>query len=116
MLFQHYRAELSRRTGTSGDAAELAEQAGQTMEALREKVMGGRLWAVSASAPPSSETTAFIEACFHVRLLDGYGSTEAGIVSLDGRVLRPPVTGHKLADVPELGYFTTDSPYPRANC
>ncbi|MFB7629568.1 carboxylic acid reductase [Streptomyces sp. NPDC056149] len=111
MLFQHYRAELSRRTGTGGDAAELAEQ---VREELREKVMGGRLLsAVSASAPPSAETTAFIEDCFHVRLLDGYGSTEGGIVSLDGRVLRPPVTDHKLADVPELGYFGTDSPYPR---
>ncbi|MFI5774583.1 thioester reductase domain-containing protein [Streptomyces sp. NPDC051658] len=108
MLFQHYRAELSRRAGTGGDAAE------QVMEELREKVMGGRLlWAVSASAPPSAETTAFIEDCFHVRLLDGYGSTEGGVVSLDGRVLRPPVTDHKLADVPELGYFGTDSPYPR---
>ncbi|MFF4749676.1 carboxylic acid reductase [Streptomyces sp. NPDC002514] len=111
MLFQHYRAELSRRTGAGGDAA---EPAGQVMEELREKVMGGRLlWAVSASAPPGAETTAFIEDCFHVRLLDGYGSTEGGVVSLDGRVLRPPVTDHKLADVPELGYFGTDSPYPR---
>ncbi|MFE3946388.1 carboxylic acid reductase [Streptomyces sp. NPDC059118] len=111
MLFQHYRAELSRRTGTGGDADGQAEQ---VMEELREKVMGGRLlWAVSASAPPSAETTAFVEDCLHVRLLDGYGSTEGGIVSLDGRVLRPPVTGHKLADVPELGYFGTDSPYPR---
>ncbi|MFI9272808.1 carboxylic acid reductase [Kitasatospora sp. NPDC052896] len=108
MLFQRYRAELSRRAGTGGDAAE------QVMEELREKVMGGRLlWAVSASAPPSAETTAFIEDCFHVRLRDGYGSTEGGVVSLDGRVLRPPVTDHKLADVPELGYFGTDSPYPR---
>ncbi|QSY49618.1 MULTISPECIES: carboxylic acid reductase [Streptomyces] len=108
MLFQYYRAELARRTEPDGDATE------QVMEELREKIMGGRLlWAVSASAPPSDELTAFVENCLHVRLLDGYGSTEAGIVSLDGRVLRPPVTDHKLADVPELGYFATDSPHPR---
>ncbi|MFJ1642768.1 MULTISPECIES: AMP-binding protein [unclassified Streptomyces] len=108
MLFQHHRAELSRRTGTGGGAAE------QLKEELREKVMGGRLlWAISASAPPSAATTAFVEDCLHVRLLDGYGSTEGGIVALNGRVLRPPVTDHKLADVPELGYFGTDSPYPR---
>ncbi|MFI8887041.1 AMP-binding protein [Streptomyces sp. NPDC053813] len=111
VLFQHYRAELSRRTGTDGGAAGPAEQ---LMEELWEKVMGGRLlWAVSASAPPSAETTAFVENCLRVRLLDGYGSTEGGIISLDGRVLRPPVTDHKPADVPELGYFGTDSPYPR---
>ncbi|MFE9489563.1 AMP-binding protein [Streptomyces sp. NPDC006641] len=90
------------------------EPAEQLMEELREKVMGGRLlWAANASAPPSAETTAFVEDCLRVRLLDGYGSTEGGIVSLGGRVLRPPVTDHKPADVPELGYFGTDSPYPR---
>ncbi|MFF4818533.1 carboxylic acid reductase [Kitasatospora sp. NPDC001309] len=108
LLLQHYRAQSSRRAGTGGDAAE------QVKEELREKVMGGRLLrAVSGSAPPSEGTTAFIEDCFHVRLLDGYGSTEGGIISLDGRVQRPPVTDHKLVDVPELGYFGTDSPYPR---
>lgn len=51
--------------------------------------------AVHASAPPSAATTAFVEDCLRVRLLDGYGSTEGGIVALDGRVLRPPVTDHK---------------------
>ncbi|MFJ5819615.1 hypothetical protein ACIQGT_37825 [Streptomyces sp. NPDC093108] len=108
MLFQHHRAELSRRTGTGGGAAEPLK------EELREKVMGGRLlWAISASAPPSAATTAFVEDCLRVRLLDGDGSTEGGIVALDGRVLRPPVTDHKPADVPELGHFGTDSPHPR---
>ncbi|MER8115876.1 carboxylic acid reductase [Streptomyces sp. NPDC094031] len=111
MLLRYYRDESARRGGTGGDAAESGER---VKEELREKIMGGRLlWAVSASAPLSAEMTAFVESCLHIRLLDGYGSTEAGIVLLDGRVLRPPVTDHKLADVPELGYFGTDSPYPR---
>ncbi|MFD9792504.1 thioester reductase domain-containing protein [Streptomyces sp. NPDC059070] len=141
LLLRHYRDEVSRgeETGTyaTGPAADAgAEPAADPRPApdpgaaahpapapttdhhirhhLREKIMGGRLlWAVNASAPLSAETTAFVESCLHVRLLDGYGSTEAGIVFLDGRVLSPPVTGHKLADVPELGYFATDSPYPR---
>ncbi|MEV5597993.1 carboxylic acid reductase [Streptomyces sp. NPDC052496] len=118
MLFQRYRNELARNEAeaeaeaeAAGDAAEHAER---VQEELREKVLGGRLlWAVSASAPLSAELTAFVEKCLHVKLLNGYGSTEAGIVSLDGRVLSPPVTDHKLADVPELGYFRTDSPHPR---
>ncbi|MFE4016249.1 carboxylic acid reductase [Streptomyces sp. NPDC059101] len=111
MLFQRYQRELTRRHEEGGDAA---EQADRVKEELREKVLGGRLlWAVNASAPLSAEMTAFVESCLHVRMLDGYGSTEAGLVSLDGRVLRPPVTDHKLADVPELGYFRTDSPHPR---
>ncbi|WP_244409639.1 AMP-binding protein [Streptomyces albofaciens] len=113
MLFQRYRSELARRNdaGTAGDAAEHAER---VQEELRETVLGGRLlWAVSASAPLSAETTACVEKCLHVRLLNGYGSTEAGIVSLDGRVVSLPVTDHKLADVPELGYFQSDSSHPR---
>ncbi len=31
----------------------------------------------------------------------------------DGVVDRPPVIDYKLVDVPELGYFLTDKPYPR---
>ncbi|MEU6989273.1 carboxylic acid reductase [Streptomyces sp. NPDC046465] len=86
----------------------------ESAEELREKTLGGRLlWAANASAPLGAEMTAFVESCLHVSMLDGYGSTEAGIVWFDGRVLRPPVTDRKLADVPELGYFSTDSPHPR---
>ncbi|RCH64957.1 NAD-dependent epimerase/dehydratase family protein [Streptomyces sp. SDr-06] len=111
MLLRHYRDEVSRRNGAAGAEADPEEQVKQE---LREEVMGGRLlWAVSASAPLSADMTAFVESCLQVRLHDGYGSTEAGIVLLDGRVLRPPVTDYKLADVPELGYFATDSPHPR---
>ncbi|WP_206505530.1 carboxylic acid reductase [Streptomyces chrestomyceticus] len=125
MLFQRYQDELARRSGTGAEAEAAGATADQTeheqeglqaelQKELREKTLGGRLlWAVSASAPLSAEMTAFVENCLHVKLLNGYGSTEAGIVSLDGRVLRPPVTDHKLADVPELGYFQTDSPHPR---
>ncbi|EUA68422.1 AMP-binding enzyme family protein [Mycobacterium xenopi 4042] len=31
----------------------------------------------------------------------------------DGVVQRPPVIDYKLADVPDLGYFSTDRPFPR---
>jgi fatty acid CoA ligase FadD9 len=44
---------------------------------------------------------------------DGYGSTEAGVVLVDGAIRRPPVVDYKLVDVPELGYFATDRPHPR---
>jgi fatty acid CoA ligase FadD9 len=35
------------------------------------------------------------------------------MVTTDGIVKRPPVIEYKLVDVPELGYFATDKPYPR---
>ncbi|MEU2792825.1 carboxylic acid reductase [Streptomyces sp. NPDC007100] len=113
MLFQRYQSELTRRSG-AGAGGDAAGQAARVQEELRERTLGGRLlWVVNASAPLSAEMTAFVESCLHVKLLDGYGSTEAGIVSLDGRVVRPPVTDHQLVDVPELGYFRTDAPHPR---
>ena len=46
-------------------------------------------------------------------LHDGYGSTETGVVLHDNQVQRPPVIDYKLVDVPELGYFRTDTPHPR---
>ena len=35
------------------------------------------------------------------------------MVLFDGEVQRPPVIDYKLADVPDLGYFSTDRPHPR---
>ena len=47
-------------------------------------------------------------------LVDGYGTTEAGgSITVRNRDPRPPVIDYKLRDVPELGYYTTDKPYPR---
>jgi fatty acid CoA ligase FadD9 len=42
---------------------------------------------------------------------DGYGSSETGGISVDGNLL--PGVEIKLKDVPELGYFSTDTPFPR---
>ena len=56
---------------------------------------------------------AFVESLLDIHLTDGYGSTEAGAVFVDGQVQRPPVIDYKLVDVPELGYFSTDRPHPR---
>ncbi|MFE4858435.1 carboxylic acid reductase [Streptomyces sp. NPDC056670] len=113
MLFQRYRTELAGVDSESGE--EGGTVAADAVKAeLREKTVGGRLlWAVNASAPLSTEMKTFAESCLQVRILDGYGSTEAGIISLDGRILSPPVTAHKLVDVPELGYSGTDLPHPR---
>ncbi len=83
-------------------------------EELREKVLGGRVKAaMCGSAALSAELQAFMEELLGIEVQIGYGSTEAGGVLRDGVIARPPVTDYKLVDVPELGYFTTDSPHPR---
>ncbi|MGW1784006.1 carboxylic acid reductase [Streptomyces sp. NPDC002143] len=108
MLFQRYRGELDRRAGESGDVEAAVRKD------LRENVLGGRVTkAFVGTAPLSNELAAFIESCLGVHLYTGYGSTEAGGVLLDTVVQRPPVIDYKLADVPELGYYGTDLPYPR---
>ena len=66
-----------------------------------------------ATAPLAAEMKTFIDAVLDVHITDGYGTTEVGGLTRDGVVMRPPVIDYKLVDVPELGYFLTDKPYPR---
>lgn len=109
MLFQRYHSELDRQA--TGDRVAAAAR---VREDLRDQVLGGRVvWVGTGSAPMSAEMTAFVESCVELPLQDGFGSTEAGRIMVNGKVCRPPVRDYKLVDVPELGYSLTDSPYPR---
>ncbi len=112
LIFQKYQSELDRRAVTSAaDRAALEEQVRADM---RVELLGGRVaWAGCASAPLSAELTAFMESLLGLKLHNIYGSTEAAAVSVDGEMLSPPVIDYKLVDVPELGYYRTDSPHPR---
>jgi fatty acid CoA ligase FadD9 len=113
MFFHHYQRELDRRTLAGADAEQVG---GELKKTIREHILGGRVLAVGCgSAALSPEIKAFMEAVLDQHLLIGYSSTEiaGGVVVADERVLRPPVIDYKLLDVPELGYFNTDKPYPR---
>ncbi|MEC3957404.1 carboxylic acid reductase [Nocardia sp. CDC153] len=112
MVFQRYQAEVQRRV-TAGASAEDADRAVKT--ALREDFLGGRIVRLMVgSAPISAEMREFMNSVMGSPIIDGYGSTEAGGgLLIDNEVRRPPVLDYKLVDVPELGYFATDKPYPR---
>jgi fatty acid CoA ligase FadD9 len=102
-LFGEYQRQVDRGTGEA-----------EVMEDLRQYLLGGRfIFAMTGSAPTSPELKTWVENLLDMHLLDGYGSTEAGMVLFDGEVQRPPVVDYKLEDVPDLGYFGTDRPYPR---
>ncbi len=103
MLFGEFQREVDRGV----DAAEvIAKQ--------RQHLLGGRfIFAMTGSAPISPELKSWVESLLEMHVLDGYGSTEAGMVLYDGEVQRPPVLDYKLVDVPDLGYFHTDQPYSR---
>lgn len=111
MLYQRHQAHVDRLVG-EGHSASTADDIAKAE--LRDRVLGGRvLGGVVATAPLSSEMRTFAESCLQAHIIDGYGLTEIGGVTRDGIVARPPVIDYKLLDVPELGYFGTDRPYPR---
>ena len=111
MLFQRYRSAVDRLVA-NGSAVKDAEEAAATE--LREKVLGGRVISgFVGTAPLAAEMKTFIDSVLDTHISDGYGTTEIGGAINDEVVIRPVVIDYKLVDVPELGYFLTDKPYPR---
>jgi fatty acid CoA ligase FadD9 len=111
MLYQRYQTHVDRLVGEGQSVAAAYETA---KAELREHVLGGRvLGGIVATAPLAAEMRTFLQSCVQAHVIDGYGLTEIGGVSRDGVIIRPPVIDYKLLDVPELGYFGTDRPYPR---
>src|SRR6201996_1872461 len=111
MLYGEYQSEVGRRTAEGADRQAVESQV--LAEQRQELLGGGYIFAMAGSAPTSPELRAWVESLLEIHLLDGYGSTEAGMVLFDGEIQRPPVVDYKLVDVPDLGYFSTDRPHPR---
>ncbi|OBI46919.1 carboxylic acid reductase [Mycobacterium colombiense] len=110
-LFGEFQRQVERRLADGGDR-EAVEAA--VLEEQRQYLLGGRfIFAMTGSAPTSPELKKWAESLLQMHLMDGYGSTEAGMVLFDGEIQRPPVIDYKLVDVPDLGYFSTDRPHPR---
>lgn len=113
MLYQHYLGEVDRRIAAG--AGEAGAQEAVKLD-MRENLLGGRLLSVGCgSAVLAPEVHAFMLSMLGVHMAIGYSSTEmaTATVTVDGKIQRPPVIDYRLEDVPELGYFTTDKPYPR---
>jgi fatty acid CoA ligase FadD9 len=110
MLFQHYRSAVDRRVAHGADTADAERDAATELR----KLVGGRvLGGVVGSAPLAGEMKEFLDSTLDVHIFDGYGLTETGFITRDGVINRKRVLDYKLIDVPELGYFLTDRPYPR---
>src|SRR5271154_213847 len=111
MLYSEFQSEVGRRTAEGTDRQVVESQ---VLVELRQELLGGRfIFAMTGSAPTSPELRNWVESLLEIHLVDGYGSTEAGMVLWAGEIQRPPVIDYKLVDVPDLGYFATDRPYPR---
>jgi fatty acid CoA ligase FadD9 len=110
MLSGEFQSELDRRSLEGGERAALEVE---VRAEQRQYLLGGRFISASTtSAPISTKLRAWVESLLDLHLADGYGSTEVGLVVVDGQVRRPAVD-YKLVDVPDLGYFGTDRPHPR---
>ncbi|WP_438010805.1 thioester reductase domain-containing protein [Sorangium sp. So ce321] len=116
MIHQHFQTELVKRAPSAalGDARARRAFESDIMEEMRRSFLGDRLLVMTTTtAPTSPEILTFLRRCFDVPVLDGYGSTECGVMTRDGRVSRAAVTDFRVTDAPEIGYRTTDTPYPR---
>jgi fatty acid CoA ligase FadD9 len=110
-LYGEFQRQVDRRLSDTVDRQAVEAE---VLEEQRQYLLGRRfIFAMTGSAPTSPELKEWVEGLLEMHLLDGYGSTEAGMVLFDGVFQRPPVVGYKLVDVPDLGYFSTDRPYPR---
>ncbi len=111
MIFEQYLSELDRCSARGADPTTIDHH---VKADIRERFLGGRvLSATCGSAPLTAEMHEFTESCLDVHLTIGYGTTEVGGVLHNNTVDRSAVIDYKLVDVPELGYFLTDKPYPR---
>ncbi|MEV0669950.1 carboxylic acid reductase [Mycobacterium sp. NPDC050441] len=112
MIHSEFQSRVDHRLVEAGQDRETVEA--EVRAEVRDQVLGGRfVAAMTGSAPISAELKTWTQDMLGIHLLEGYGSTEAGMALFDGVVQRPPVLDYKLVDVPDLGYFGTDQPHPR---
>ncbi|MEP4050627.1 MAG: thioester reductase domain-containing protein [Litorimonas sp.] len=114
LIYQNFQNEVTRRSRSSDralDAIEAEVKAEMGAGFLGDRLLSGGV----GGAPVAQPVLDFMRDCFDMLLVNIYGSTESGSgsITLDGRILRPPVTEYRLRDAPELGYYTTDKPNPR---
>ena len=113
LVYQHYQSKLAELE-RSGVDPETAHQS--VLEEMSKAFLGDRLTSgTCGGAPLAPAIREFVEQCFNISLIDGYGNTEAGngMLAINGVIQSPPVKEYRLRDVPELGYYLTDKPYPR---
>jgi fatty acid CoA ligase FadD9 len=113
MIYQHYQNEVA---GKVKAGAQESTARTEVMASMRDTFLGDRLVAgIVGSAPTPPAVKQFMIDCFDIHMDEGYANTEAGTgrVTSNNRIDRDNVIDYKLRDVPELGYYSTDKPYPR---
>src|ERR1700755_894745 len=93
MLFQHNRIGIDRRIAEGADPTDAAKDAAAELrQRLGGRVLGGGI----GTAPLAAQMKAFVDSALDVHIVDGYGLTETGTISLDGVINRKRVQDYKL--------------------
>ena len=112
MVYRHYQGEVARRLGDGEDDEDAVRS--EVLAEMRDSFLGDRLCAIRAGgAPTAPEVRRFIEESLAIPFFDCYGATEVGSITINDRIDRHSVIEYRLRDVPELGYFSSDTPCPR---
>jgi fatty acid CoA ligase FadD9 len=113
MAHQHFLSEVNRLVAQGSDAATARQQ---VREAMSKTFLGDRaVFATVGSAPTTPELRQFMIDTFDMPVLDGYSCTETGGtgITFNNHIVEHSVVDYKLVDVPELGYYASDKPFPR---
>lgn len=112
LIYSDYQYEMDKRRQTQTNIDNIEQQ---VKAEIGGNLLGDRLIDILVgSAPISGTVKNFIKECFAVNVLDAYGSTEVcRNILINNRIVRDTVKEYKLREIPELGYFLTDKPYPR---
>ncbi|GLC43806.1 hypothetical protein PLESTB_000909900 [Pleodorina starrii] len=118
--YAHKKASLARGDPVGGRWGRLYDRL--VFSKIRAKLGGELKYMISGASPISEEVMSFLRICFGATVLEGYGMTEAACTIsttrsddlTTGHVGAPnPAVEVKLVDLPEMGYTSRDSPYPR---
>lgn len=112
LVYQTYLTDVQSLVSQGMDWADADAQ----MRKKLQNHLGERLRiGIIGSSPTAPEAKQFFRDCFDMAVIDGYGSTESsgGATTFGDHINYGLVIDWKLRDVPELGYYTTDKPFPR---
>jgi fatty acid CoA ligase FadD9 len=110
VLYSEYQKEM-RKLATVPTYIAL-EKEDELLDRIRS-MLGDRIETIiTGGAPTSPQVFQFLHTCFpHCNVVNGYGTTEVGTIMSNGAI--DPSVDYKLEDVSDMGYKTSDLPFPR---